>query len=350
MQDNREPYQDELTLRELILAIQDYRRYFLRKWYWFVIGGLALGGLLFYVAITGEVTYVAPITFVMEGEKKPATGGDLLSTLGLGGGSGNNAMKLIEMAQSRQIVSKVLFDSAVVNGKNQFIADHLIEVYDYHADWEESLELNNFRFDGNVPDKNDFTGNRALKSVYGKLMRGDEPLCTANYDELSGVFTLSCNTLAPELSIAITESLYEKLVSYYVESTIASRQKTYDQLKYRADSVRIALVNADAKSARFRDKGNLILNTSSSQGLQLNREVMMLSAMYAEIVKNKESTAFILANSTPAFSLIDVPLMPLSVNETSWKNYLVIGVFLGAILVGVLLFFKKLVNDAMVNE
>ncbi len=66
--------QDELTLKEFILVIQEYFVYFLRKWYWVALGTLVVGGVFFYNAYTAPVNYDAPLTFMMNNEKGASAG------------------------------------------------------------------------------------------------------------------------------------------------------------------------------------------------------------------------------------------------------------------------------------
>jgi uncharacterized protein involved in exopolysaccharide biosynthesis len=109
--------QDELTLKELILVIQEYFVYFLRKWYWVVLGALVVGGIFFYNAYTAPVNYDAPLTFMMNDDKGGGIGaGAILGSLGLGGGEGGGgkASKLLQLGKSRKVLGKVLFDSAMV--------------------------------------------------------------------------------------------------------------------------------------------------------------------------------------------------------------------------------------------
>jgi len=121
-------------------------------------------------------------------------------------------------------------------------------------------------------------------------------------------------------------------------------------LEERADSVKLELAAAEARLARFEDRSsNILLRQNIIRGQELNRQVLILSTLYAEVVKNKETAAFLLANEKPAFNLIDAPLEPLNKTTESWVSALVIGGLLGVILTGIVLFFTKLVRDAMAS-
>lgn len=344
--------QDELTLKELILAIQDYARYFLRKWYWFVLGALVLGGVFFWNAYKAPVNYAAPLTFMLNQEKEASVGaGAILGSLGLGGGGdggGNTSLKLLELGKSRQVLGRVLFDSATVDGKTQLIADHLIDIYGYHQEWEESEALKGFYFGDEMPTTDDRTGNRVFKSLHNRLVSEENGLMKMTVNELSGLFDLRVKTLRPELSIVLTEGIYSQLSEYFVTASVSGKEKTLRQLRERADSVKTELGVTEARLARFQDRSSRVpLRQETVRGQELNRQVLILSTMYAEIVKNRETAAFLLASEKPAFNLIDGPLEPLRPSRESWSSALIMGGLLGGVLMGIILFFTKLVRDAM---
>lgn len=343
-------HSDEVTLRELILAVQRYSRYFFAKWYWVLLGAALGGGLFLYLAYSAKTNYSAPITFVLNNEKDVKVGtGSILGSLGLGGESVNNGAKLVEMARSRQLLENVLFDSVIVEGNKELIANHLIEQYSFHEHWKDSEHLNNYLFKKGLPDKKDKIGNSAYKQLYN-LLAGIDGLCTSEVDEFTGIFTINTTSIKPELSIAITEGLYRELTKYYVRSTISGREHTYNNLKIRADSVKNELSIAEGRLARFQDQTRRVLNLNTVKEQELSREVLILNTMYVEIVKNKETTAFLLANDKPAFSVIDSPLEPLRVSGVSVIRNLILGVLLGGFVVLIGLFFQKLYSEIMASE
>jgi len=193
---------DELTLKELILAVLEYFRFFLKRWYWFVLGGLLVGGAFFYTAYASPAVYTAPLTFMLNDEKESSIGaGAILGSLGLGGGDGGGSKvsKLLELGKSRKVLSRVLFDSVEIGGNEKLLADHIIDIYDYHENWQESKLLNGFHFGSGKPSTGDSAGNKAFKQLYTKLISDNEGLLTLDVDNLSGLFELRASTLHPEL-------------------------------------------------------------------------------------------------------------------------------------------------------
>ena len=60
--------------------------------------------------------------------------------------------------------------------------------------------------------------------------------CSVSED--SGIMQVwNRNNLSEDLSIAFTETLYEKLSAYYIEKTVSKEQQTYDLSKTKADSL-----------------------------------------------------------------------------------------------------------------
>jgi uncharacterized protein involved in exopolysaccharide biosynthesis len=106
--------QDELTVKELVLAIREYIVYFLRKWYWIVLGALVPGTLFFLNAYLAPVNYSAPLTFMLNDDKASSVGAGAI--LGGGEGGGSKVGKLLELGKSRKVLGKVLFDLALIVG------------------------------------------------------------------------------------------------------------------------------------------------------------------------------------------------------------------------------------------
>ena len=345
---------DELTLKELVLALSDYARYFLRKWYWFVLGAAVVGGVFFYQAYTVPVSYTAPLTFLLNGDTKSTFGADaILGNLGLGGGQqgGGKVAKLIELSKSRRVISRVLFDSATVEGQQRLIANHLIELYDYHELWAENERLANFTFSSGRPAQEDRLGNSVLKALYGRAIREEEGIIATDVDEFSGLIKLTATTPKPELSIAIVEKVYNELSEYFVNASVSAKQESVRLLTVRADSIATELRAVENQLARFQDRiARIPLQQERIRAQQLQREGAILSTMYGEVIKNRETAAFVLENEKPSFEMVDGPLVPLSANREDWKTKLVIGAILGAILVGIILFLRKLFGDALQTD
>jgi hypothetical protein len=343
--------QDELTIKEFVLTLQEYLKHFLRKWYWFLLGAVIAGGVFFLNAYMAPVTFTAPLTFLMKNDKEKSFGaGALLGSLGLGSpdpGKGN-ASKLLELGKSRRVLGLILFDSAAVDGKSKLVADHLIDAYEYHEKWEESEKLAGFYFNGKLPSEDDGVGNQALKILHERMIREDDGILTIDLAESSGLFSIKASTPAPELSIAITKMVYKELSDYFINASVSDQQASLQLLTTRADSVEIELALAESRLARFQDLSTRMpLRQQTVRGQKLQRDVLILSTMYAEILKNRETASFLLSNEKPGFELVDGPLVPLYPNKEPFALSLLMGTALGLIVAGMVLFGVKFIQDAL---
>ena len=101
-----------LTIKDIILVVQDYWAAVKRNWKWIAICiGIFLAYFL-YKAFTAKPQFHAEISFMVNEDE--LGGGGVSSILGqfsglLGGGDKLNFQKILEIAKTRKIAEKVLF-------------------------------------------------------------------------------------------------------------------------------------------------------------------------------------------------------------------------------------------------
>src|SRR5680860_691916 len=128
--ENQAPYQQptndsEVTLADIILTVQAYIRYLIRKWYW-ILGAIVAGVLMAYAVVKSQtINYIAAITFVANEERQRGGNSILASTLASFGLSGPESgsetsrySKIIALSQSRRIQFSALLDTVVLEGKS----------------------------------------------------------------------------------------------------------------------------------------------------------------------------------------------------------------------------------------
>jgi uncharacterized protein involved in exopolysaccharide biosynthesis len=343
---------EELTLKDLIVSVREYGSYFISKWYVFLIVAVVAGGGAAYLESRKKVLFLAPLTFTVEGKGSSGIGnGSILGQLGLGNAQEeSSAMKVLELSRSRLVLAGPLFDSLIVDGVEDVLANHLIHYYQYHEKWEEDLELTNFRFNGKKPEKDDIVGNKVLKQLH-RLIAGpplEKALFSLNVNENTGIFLLESSTLSPDISVFLANSIYSNLEDVYVNSSIRRHKETFNLLSERADSVEALLNVSENKLAREQDRSSRVsLRSNGLQQQKLRREVLILSTMFAEVLKNKEAASFLLANEKPTFVKIDKPLEPLQISAPSVTRSALVGGILGLLLTSVVLFFWKVIKAAL---
>lgn len=360
MSEETHPYyqDDEITLRELILKLQEYWQYlWARKWP-FIGAGLLMAVVFVGRAYLQPTTYTATLTFMVNEDEGSGLGGAaaILGQFGLGGGAASeyNLDKIVSLARSRRIVQQALFEPASIDGQTDYLANHIIRIYDWHEAWEEDTLLQGFFFTyDSIPAFTRSEG-RALQSIYGQVVgnpaEGVEGLFSASYEEETGILSLKVVSEQEELSIALTEVLYDKLSAFYIQQSTEKQQVTVTNLQERADSVQQVLEQTEYQLAQLRDNSQgFQLSKDQLRQQRLSREVQVLSILLGEIIKNLSTSEFILKSATPFFQVVDTPLAPIKPAPKGYLKQAVIGGLLGGFLVVMFFIGQKIYVETMDN-
>ncbi|HHH52373.1 MAG TPA: hypothetical protein ENK91_01835 [Bacteroidetes bacterium] len=287
--------------------------------------------------------------------------GAILGRFGFGSKTDNNKDKIVQLNKSRRIIENAIFRKVKINDSEDFIANHIINNLDSLGKWakmpwylkpfKKDNVLKDFRFSsGNFSEFND-TSNMALKTVYAIVVgddQGGKGTMSNGYDEDSGILYVSNSTHNPDLSVALTNSIFDNLSQFYIEKTIEKQKATYEIVKSKTDSILNLLKKKEIELAAFEDRAHGLFSSKSKlTELRLKRDVQKLSLMYGESIKNLEIADFAVKNKTPYIQAIDRPILPLRAEKPSTIKSFILGGILGLFLVLVFLFFKKIYRDAM---
>ncbi len=347
--------EDDLTLRDLILAFRTYRREAFRYWWLYVLTFVVIGGFLIYRAMSAPVTYQATLTFMVNEDEGTGLGGvtSVLGQLGLGRGRTGrfNLDKIVELARSRRINQDVLLTPIIDSTPSSFIGNALITEYRLDEQWAEvDPEMKDFRFTRDSVPAFDIKERKALLSLHSLLIGGEKKvgLTSASFDDLSGILTLSSETTNEELSVVIATTLFEKLGKFYIDQAIERQQKTFDVVRVKVDSIAGELSKADVNLAVYTDaSNNLFSRLDQVKGLRLQRDIAKLTAMQAEAVKNMEYAEFMVKNARPVIQELDIPISPLTPLKPSPLKALVIGGALAFVIATVFIVLRKVFRDAI---
>jgi len=339
----------DIPLRDLLLIVGDYLREGLRYWWVCIIAGLLVGGYLAWDAKNTPLTYVAPITFVLNDNSGGGGVGSLLGQFGLdsGGGTGATPDKILALAKSQKIIHSVLLDSVLVDDQSDRIANHFLRVYHLPAEWELKDGEQSIR-NGAIAAMSE-KEKSLLKRLHQFVLHEDNGILRINAEKKTEIIKVTVTTLNEDLSLALATNIYDKLSLFYTKESTGSSRASVDKLRYKADSVAAALSAAEYQLATTMDTR---LDIQQQRGLlrqaQLDRQVQILSLSYAEILRNLETADFALSSRTPFFQTVDVPFTPLYQDQPSWKLQLVYGClgggFFGFLLVCVLKFYRSVMN------
>src|SRR5690606_9087954 len=187
--------QDDLTLKDLILACRRFWLQAVRAWWLYGIAFALIGGFFIWRALNTPETYQAKLTFMLNEDEGNPFGGitGVLGSFGLGrrGGAGRfNLDKLVELARSRKIVEQVILTKC----QNDFLGNTLIDEYDLATEWAANdPEMEGFRFThDSVPGFNK-QERMALLSLYALIIGGEKNTGLANpsYNDISSILSLT---------------------------------------------------------------------------------------------------------------------------------------------------------------
>jgi hypothetical protein len=170
-----------------------------------------------------------------------------------------------------------------------------------------------------------------------------------SYSEDTGIMTMVMSAPEESLSIALVDTIFSKLTTYYIANAIEKAEATYDVMKFKTDSLAQALKEAEYRLAEFIDRNKNIYSAreGSLRQSRLTAEVQRLQIMHGEALKNMEYADFALRNKTPFITLIDNPLPPIRAQRPSLLRALVLGLALGVGLGAAFVLGRKIYRDAM---
>jgi len=355
--ENRQPdvEEQEMTLKDLFLKIRDF--YLELRANWKIVAACVIVSsiaLLLNAFLTPK-RFPAQLTFMVREDSKNGLGGvaSLLGQFGFGSGNSGefNLDKIAELARSRHIVQEAIFDSAIIRGKNDYLANHIIDIHNLRKKWSEDTLLQDFRFKHSDLQQFSRRENMALIVLHQKMVTDKDAFVTAGYSKQTSILNLKVAAQNEELSIALTEAIYRHLSRFYIEQSTAQSRQTVRNLEIRTDSIRSILTASERTFARTEDRTlGLLLQEDRVPQKRLNTDIQILNLMYAEAIKNLETASFLLKNTTPVFMEIDKPLGPIKPVGASKKMALVLGAGLGVLVAALWIFIRKFIRSNLVEQ
>jgi len=304
-----------------------------------VLIGAALG--LVY-SIIRPVRYNAEITFSVEDSK--SIGGGLLSSLGgsigmdIGSlaGSGNGVLSgdnVLSLLKSKSMMAECLKSpypvSNITTAKSNYtIADRYADVYGLREKWVGNEKIGRAIYFGQ-PDQNVRLQDSLLKLIIKRIE--EKELSVVKPDKKLSFFNISINTKDELMSLMITKGIIKIATDFYVNAKVGRLKSNIERLEKRTDSIS-NLLNQRTYSAT--EDARLLLNVNPADinapvySEISQRDKMVLTTIYAELMKNLEVSKAALIQETPTVQIVDQTGFPLERFETEWYE----GILLGAIL------------------
>lgn len=347
------PPTDEIPIKDIVLQLQGWFRYFRSKWLIILLIGLAGCALGAVYALFKKPTYVAKLSFVLEESKSPLGAyAGLASQVGIdfGSGAGSGIFSednIVEFLKSRLMVERALLSPVFRDQKMYSLADDYLAINGYREDWEKKGVLKDLHFPA-TPKRGELT--RAHDSILNimHLRIISENLIVSKPDKKLSFIEVECKTPSETFSKSFTERLVKEATDFYVDSRLQRSRSTIDKLQARADSIETLLNKATYGVAASRDINvNLARSMGGVRTELIARDKMVLQTMYAEVVKNLEISRMAMAQETPLIQVVDTPILPLKVESLGLIKGIVLGGITSGILVLMFLTIRRLYKQIM---
>jgi len=330
--------------------------------------GAALG--LAY-SIFKPVRYNAEITFSVEDSK--SIGGGLLSSLGgsigmdIGSltGSGNGVLSgdnVLSLLKSKSMMAECLKSTYPVTNNtgvtttnnivskdsnkqaaaaNYTIADRYADVYGLREKWAGNEKIGRAIYFGQ-PDQNVRLQDSLLKLIIKRIE--EKELSVVKPDKKLSFFNIAINTKDELMSLLITQRIIKIATDFYVDAKVGRLKSNIDRLEKRTDSIS-NLLNQQTYSAT--EDARLLLNVNPADinapvySEISQRDKMVLTTIYAELMKNLEVSKAALIQETPTVQIVDQTGFPLERIETEWYEGILLGALLSLLAITSLLLFRQ---------
>ena len=347
---------EEITLKDLIEKGNLYYKEVRNNWKIIALLIVLFTSIFLFNAIRAGKTFAASKTFLINQESGGNMGGlsSIFGSFNLGGGlNESNPERIIELSKSMRIIQSSIFTKASLRGKNDYLANHIIKMYDFHDKWsDDTTGLKDFLFTNTKTEEFNRQEKIALKAVYGKIRgspkKGIKGIIATSYDDVTGIIEMVAETKASSISVAILASIYTSLSEFYVNKMTEKPLKTYQNLSNKVDSLRNLLSSLEYALANELDTNQgLITRKAMLKRAQLERKVQVAYIAYGEAIKNFEIAEFSLKNATPFFQIIDEPILPLTAIRESKIKAIILGIFMGGFLAVAFIVARRLLRDTM---
>lgn len=352
--DNSSVNNDEISLKELIQKGKEWWDYLLSQLKIIVLAGLIGAVLGLTYSFIKKPIYTATLSFALEDEK--TGGGGLGSALGLassfgidlggGGGSIFTGSNLTELFKSRSMVEKTLLSPVVVDGKTITLAEMYIQNNQWRETWKKKTSSAHLEF---LPNANRLKFTRMHDSILGIIYKNllKESLSVAQKDKKIAITNIDVSSTNELFSMYFCEELARQVGEFYIETKSKKSRRNLLILEKQTDSVRKELNSAITGVAVANDNTfnlNPALNVRRTPSARRQVDVQANTAILTELVKQGELAKVTLRRDTPLIQVIDRPILPLDEKRFGKAKGIIMGGFLGGLLMIISLTVRRILR------
>lgn len=334
---NQDYFNDEKSMIDLLEKSKKWFNYLFKYWILILILGF-LGGIIGIIyAIYQPKNYIAKTVFVVEDSKANNNLGGLASLAGqfgvdLGSNNGGSILSgdnILLYFKSISLIREVLLSKLDKNAE-KLIIDIYAKETGLQKKWSNNPKFRSLKFQEFNPNvKYSREQDSIINSIATTVQKSQ--LQIGKVDKKASFLEVVITMPDEKLAKLFCDQIVLKAVEKYLNVKMKGQLSTVNNLQNRADSI-YNLLNSKTESSidlqtisSTMDINPLYKKNNLVSSEKTNRDKVLLSTMFAEVVKNLELAKFTLNQGTPVFQVIDQPYYPLLIKQTSKKTSGLIG-------------------------
>jgi uncharacterized protein involved in exopolysaccharide biosynthesis len=336
----------EITLKDIVERTKQVVRYLLSKWVIIVIVGILGGTIGLIYAWNFKPRYSAALNFVLSANSSSGGGGlmGLANQFGINIGNDNNNVfsgdNIIVLMVSRRMVQQALFGKP--GGRKESLINFFIKDNKMDEDWKDNQRTKNaypFPDDANAMTMvQDSLARTIYKAITTSVLEVSKP------DKNQSIYTVKSTSTNEFFSYYLTKFLVVATSAFYIKTKTSTAKQNLDMLQHEADSLRILLGGVITSAGSQTDVTfnlNPAYQVQRSGALQSQARATALGQAYGQVLQSLEIAKITLQKEMPLYQIIDEPTLPLEKEKPGRLMSLIIGGFIGGLLIcGVLLAIK----------
>jgi hypothetical protein len=328
---NTRVVKDAASLKEMILALQDWWKYVKAKWKTILIWG-AVGCVLglTYSLIT-PAKYVARTNFVLENVKSGNRLMSLAAKFGMGSNNEDGLFgdedNIIIFLKSRTMVSQTLLSTYKKSDDSELLINRYLKVYGFTKKWK-GTRLGHLKF------KPFYLPNNRLEDSVVSLIHNiilNNNLKVEKPDKDGNIVNVTTTTTDELLSKSFTDNLIENATEFYTKVKTKKTYKNVLILQHQVDSVK-SLLTSDISGMALGTDAIPNINPAYQRlkvPTQLKSvDVQMNKAILEQLVANLELSKLELRKESPLVQVIDEPVLPLERHKVGKLKGIILGFIL----------------------
>ena len=143
-------------------------------------------------------------------------------------------------------------------------------------------------------------------------------------------------------------SVFNQLNNFYLDNETSNTKSAIESLEAEADSVGRLLRQKEYQLANARDRNyGIILSKNQVNQDEVQRDIQVLTAVYAQMRQNLEMSQFGLKNSGSKFEVLEHPVLPLDRKTKAPLIYAMIGLAMGVAFILFFLVLRRFILDEL---